>query len=150
MPIITSTETTSVQADGSIQVHEVHTDQNGNVYDEFQTFPAGTTAAELALTMSIRATNLGAQIDMLARAEAAAHNFTIPKTQLQFLRLFTVTEYAAIKTAAAANPTLDFYWQKLMATQAVYMNDPEMVSGVKMLETAGLIAVGRAAIILAS
>ena len=107
MPIITSTETTSVQADGSIQAHEVHTDQNGNVYDEFQTFPAGTTAAELALTMSLRATNLGAQIDMLARAEAAAHNFTIPKTQLQFLRLFTVTEYAAAVLIAAYSVTVN-------------------------------------------
>jgi hypothetical protein len=50
MPIVTSTETTSVQANGSIQLHEIHTDQNGKVYDEFQTFPAGTTAVEMALT----------------------------------------------------------------------------------------------------
>ncbi len=67
----------------------------------------------------------------------------------EFIKRLTVTEYATIKTAALTNPTLDYYWQMFMLAADINTGDPDTVAGVQMLEQAGLIAVGRAAEILA-
>jgi hypothetical protein len=67
----------------------------------------------------------------------------------EFLKRFTPTEYAAIKTAANANATLDWYWQQFLLAEFIDMADPDTVGGINLLETAGLLATGRAAEILA-
>ena len=149
MPILNSTETTSLQADGSIQAHEVHTDQNGKTYDVFQTFPAGTTVTELTATMAARAIAIGTDIDMLARVAAAAHNFVLPKNKLQFMQLFTQPEFSAIQAAAVSNPQLAYYWQQFMVADSIYMSDAATVSGIELLVTAGLLTATRGATILA-
>lgn len=69
-------------------------------------------------------------------------------TKREFIKRFTVQEYAAIKQAAAQNPTLDYYWQLFMLSEYVDLTDPDAISGVSMLEQAGLIATGRSAEIL--
>lgn len=69
-------------------------------------------------------------------------------TKLKFIKRFTAAEYAAIKAAAAANPTLDYYWQMLMLAEEVRLDDPDTIAGVTTLEQVGLLAAGRAAEIL--
>lgn len=66
----------------------------------------------------------------------------------EFLKKFTPAEYAAIKTAANANPTLDWYWQQFLLAEFINMSDPDTMGGIQLLEAAGLIAAGRAAEIL--
>ena len=79
----------------------------------------------------------------------AAPVVAAPISKREFLKRFTPAEYAAIKTAAAVNATLDWYWQQFLLADFLTMTDPDTVSGIDMLEAAGLIATGRAAQILA-
>lgn len=74
---------------------------------------------------------------------------TAQLTQKEFLKRFTPLEYSAVKGAAAANGTVDYYFQLLMAAAYVCVSDPDTMAGVQMLEQAGLIGEGRAAEILA-
>jgi len=69
-------------------------------------------------------------------------------TKREFIKRFTVAEYATIKTAAASNATLDYYWQMFMLAENIDTTDPDTIAGVTMLEQAGLIAAGRAQEIL--
>lgn len=69
-------------------------------------------------------------------------------TKRAFIKRLTVDEYTAIKTAAEATPTLDYYWQLFMLAEFIDLDDPDTVAGVTLLEQAGLIAAGRAAEIL--
>jgi hypothetical protein len=64
------------------------------------------------------------------------------------LKKFTAQEYAAIKTAAAANAILDYYWQLFMVAEGVDLGDQDTISGIHMLEQIGLINQGRATEIL--
>lgn len=73
---------------------------------------------------------------------------TTKLTQKDFLKRFTPTEYAAIKSAAAANGTVDYYFQLLLSAEYVCVSDPDTITGVQLLEQAGLLGAGRAAEIL--
>lgn len=70
-------------------------------------------------------------------------------TKLEYLRRFTTTERVAIRAAAAANPVLDDYLKLMELAQEINLDDQDTVSAVNMLEQAGLIALGRAAEVLA-
>jgi hypothetical protein len=72
-----------------------------------------------------------------------------PISKREFLKKFTPAEYAAIKTTAAVNATLDWYWQQFLLAEFIDMSDADTIAGIDMLEQAGLIAAGRAAEILA-
>lgn len=146
MPIVSSVILTdTLQVDGSRSVLERHTDQSGKGYD-LQYFAA--PGLDLQAVLAERAARLGAEIDARLAAEAEAANFTLPLTRKQFLDRFTALEYAAVRAAAAQNATLDFYWQKLMVAESVYLSNAETQAGVQMLEQTGLIAAGRATEIL--
>ena len=69
--------------------------------------------------------------------------------KIDFLRLFTQAERIAIRDAAAANPLIADYQDMLDAATMVRLSDPDMQTGVPLLELGGLIGVGRAAQILA-
>ena len=69
-------------------------------------------------------------------------------TKREFLKCFTAEEYSAIKVAAAANATLDYYWQMFMLSEDVHLGDTDTINGVTLLEQAGLIGTGRASEIL--
>lgn len=69
-------------------------------------------------------------------------------TKREFIKRFTVVEYATIKQAATQNAALDYYWQLFMLAEFIDLADPDTLSGVYMLEQAGLIAAGRAREIL--
>ena len=68
--------------------------------------------------------------------------------KVDFLRLFTQAERIAIRQAAAVNPLIADYQDMLDAASVVRLSDPDMQTGVPLLELGGLIGVGRAAQIL--
>lgn len=68
---------------------------------------------------------------------------------LDFQMRFTAAERVAIRTAAQSNGAVADYVALLAAAVAVNLTDALTVAGVQQLETAGLIAAGRSAQILA-
>lgn len=66
------------------------------------------------------------------------------------LMLFTTPERIAIRTAAQNSMAIADWLGLLDHVQAVHMDDPKTIGGVQALEQAGLIALGRAAVILAN
>jgi len=69
--------------------------------------------------------------------------------KIDFLRLFTQAERIAIRQAAAVNPLISDYQHMLDVATVVRLSDPDIQTGVPLLELGGLIGVGRAAQILA-
>ncbi len=65
-------------------------------------------------------------------------------TKLEYLRRFTQTERIAIRGAAKVVPELEDYLQLLELASEVRSDDPDIVAALNMLESAGLIAAGRA------
>lgn len=70
-------------------------------------------------------------------------------TRLQFLNLFTDAELAGIYTAAKTVVAIEIMLDKFRAAEFIDKADLQTIGGVTALETAGLIAAGRAAQILA-
>ena len=71
-----------------------------------------------------------------------------PITRLQFLNRFTDSELAAIYTAAKASVQVEIMLDKFKSAEFIALDDPQTVAGIDALETAGMIAAGRAAEIL--
>ena len=69
--------------------------------------------------------------------------------KIDFLRLFTQAERIAIRDAAKTNALIADYEDMLKATDKPRLSDPDIQTGVPLLELAGHIGVGRAAQILA-
>jgi hypothetical protein len=69
--------------------------------------------------------------------------------KIDFLRLFTQSERIAIRTAAKTNAQIEDYQDMLNAATVVSLQDEDMISGIPLLEAAGLIGPGRAAQVLA-
>lgn len=76
------------------------------------------------------------------------HAGGVVMTKREFIKRFTVEEYAAIKAAAAQNAALDYYWQMFMLAEEIDSGNSDTIAGVTMLEQAGLIGEGRAQEIL--
>jgi len=72
----------------------------------------------------------------------------VPLTHKQFMDRFTDSELAAIITAAKSSIELELWFKRFEMAQDILLNDPQTIAGVNALETAGLIAEGRAAEIL--
>jgi hypothetical protein len=70
--------------------------------------------------------------------------------KIDFLRLFTQAERIGIRAAAAVNAVVADYQYMLDAATTVDLSDPDILAGIPLLETAGLIGPGRAAQILAN
>jgi len=71
-----------------------------------------------------------------------------PISKLEFMTRFTDAELAGIFTAAKTDVAMEVWVEKLKAATEVHLDNPTTIAGVKALETAGLIAAGRAAEIL--
>lgn len=67
-------------------------------------------------------------------------------TQLAFLRRFTAEERIAIR--ASADPVVQDFLHLLGLAQDIRLDDADTVAGVGYLESLGLLAVGRAAVVL--
>jgi hypothetical protein len=74
----------------------------------------------------------------------------VPLHKVDFLRLFTQTERINIRAAAAVNAVVADYQYMLDAATTVNLSDPDILTGVPLLEAAGLIGPGRADQILAN
>lgn len=81
-------------------------------------------------------------------AYVAIHT-VVTLTKYEFLARFTQEERVAIRTAAAANGELYDFMEMLNVADEVKLTHPNTVAGVGLLEAVGLVAEGRAAIILA-
>ena len=75
-------------------------------------------------------------------------------TKLEFMQRFTDTELATLYSVAKTNAAVEVWLAKFNATTpdekgcSVYLNDPRTIESIQMLESAGLIASGRASEIL--
>ena len=69
-------------------------------------------------------------------------------TKKDFLKRVSPYEYTQIKTAAAANTYVDYYWQLFMLAEHIDLDDPDTIGGITMLSQAGLIAPERVPVIL--
>ena len=65
-------------------------------------------------------------------------------TKRNFIKLFTVDEYATIKNATTQSSVVDYFWQLFMVAEDVDLSDPDTMSGLNSLESIGLLAPGRA------
>jgi len=76
----------------------------------------------------------------------------IPETNIitkrAFLKRITPEEFAMIKGAASQNATADYYWQMFMLSEEIDLLFEDTIGGLQMMESAGLLAAGRAAEIL--
>jgi len=72
-----------------------------------------------------------------------------PLTRLQFLNRFTDAELAGIYTVAKTNVAIEIMLDKFRAAEFIDTIDLQTVAGINALESAGLIAPGRAVEILA-
>ena len=69
-------------------------------------------------------------------------------TPLEFLNRFTNDEVKTIMALAKTDPDVELWWLKYNKAQDLDLNDPQTIEGVNMLETATILAPGRAAEIL--
>jgi hypothetical protein len=78
---------------------------------------------------------------------------TIPSvrilTKLAYMNRFTDSELAAIYTAAKSNVQVEVWLDKFKLAEEINLDDPSTIAGLQALESAGLLATGRSAEILA-
>ena len=67
-------------------------------------------------------------------------------TQLAFLRRFTAAERIAAR--ASSDPLIVDFLHLLDLAQDIRLDDPDTIAGVRYLETVGVLAAGRADVIL--
>lgn len=70
-------------------------------------------------------------------------------SKLEYMNLFTDTELEDIYTTAKTVIQVEVWLEKFKLAAEIDLNDERTIGGVNALETAGLLAVGRAAEILA-
>ncbi len=70
-------------------------------------------------------------------------------TAYAFMMRFTAAERAAIRAAAAGNADLADLYDRQKAAQTINLDDAEVIAGLDALTTAGILAAGRKAEILA-
>jgi hypothetical protein len=113
--------------------------------------PPETTGTEVAQWQGIRWTVLAERPPVPEPTPEPTP--TLPPVilnKVDFLRLFTQTERIDIRAAAAVNAVVADYQYMLDAATTVNLSDPDILTGVPLLETAGLIGPGRADQILAN
>jgi len=69
-------------------------------------------------------------------------------TKYQFMSRFTATERITMEGSSAQSPELADWITLFKLTEEINLGDPNTIGGVTMLETVGIIGVGRAAEIL--
>jgi hypothetical protein len=145
MPILSSTATIDAhaQADGRHYVRERHTDHNGRTYDVEYLADAGL---DTDLVMSLRAANIGQEIDAREAAEAEASNFTLPIPKIDWTRRFTMAERIAIRQAAKTDPVIEDILELLAAVSTgVLLSDADTQMALGYFAQQGLITSERAA-----
>lgn len=70
-------------------------------------------------------------------------------SKLEYMNRFTDAELAAIYTAAKSVISVEIWLEKFKLASEIDLDDPRTIGGVRAMEAAGLLATGRAAVILA-
>lgn len=73
----------------------------------------------------------------------------VPLTKLEYMNRFTDAELEGIYTAAKSTIAIEIWLEKFKLATDINLEDARTIAGVQALEAAGLLAVGRAAEILA-
>ena len=73
----------------------------------------------------------------------------LPMSKLDFLKRLTFAERVAIETAASTDAEVRVVKQSLLAADEIKVDDPEMVAGINLYVSKGLILESRVAEILA-
>lgn len=73
-----------------------------------------------------------------------------PLTRVDFMRRFSDAERIAIRTSAKGNPIVEDAMDLLSGADRVHLDDPGVVRFVHYIEALGLIAAGRASVVLGS
>lgn len=144
------------QADGRRYIAEHHILDDGRTVD-FEYLADGTI--DPAAVMSARAVRLNAEIAAQDSALMIASGGAMPLTKLQFRRLFTTAEQKAIdrfNVQFEAHPALTVDQkddirtglENYRAAESVSLADSATIQAVQTYEALGLIAPGRAAVIL--
>lgn len=134
----------------------------GTIEGQLVNIPAGLIAVNAPMPATPYTTYLNADnITITTKALTAAEQKLRPKkgtplppppkppiSKLEFMSLFTDAELAAIFSAAKTNVAMEVWVEKLKAATQVHLDNPATIAGVKALEAAGLLAKGRAAVIL--
>ena len=68
---------------------------------------------------------------------------TPPLSKLDFLKRLTFAERVTIETAAETDPEVRVVKQSLLAADEIRVDDPEMVAGIALYVSKGLIAESR-------
>ena len=68
---------------------------------------------------------------------------TPPLSKLDFLKRLTFAERVAIETATETDPEVRVVKQSLLAADEIRVDDPEMVAGITLYVSKGLIAESR-------
>jgi hypothetical protein len=71
-----------------------------------------------------------------------------PMTKFQFISRLTMAERVAIYTAEDTNPVIKMWLEMFRICEEIELDNPDTRDGVRMLETLGFIAAGRADAIL--
>jgi len=146
----------TLQLDGRFDVTERHT------YDDGATQDINYLAAadlDLQFIANQRAANINAAIQAKEAALAIATNFEVPLHKAEFRDLFTVPERENIDEFNATyldNPNLTTEQKRSIRSglayyadaKRVYLSDAQIIATVNMYEALGLIAVGRATVVL--
>lgn len=118
-------------------------------------FAVTETAGEIIAPQMIELQSLDASLLGKCHNEATGE-FDLPApvalrvlSKLDYLKRFTQAERIAIRTLGQTNDTVNDYIELMNAAVVVRLDDPDTVGGVNALESAGALAVGRAAEILA-
>lgn len=155
--ILSSTFTEGeAQADGRRYVQESHLLDDGRTID-FEYLADATISP--AAVMAARAERLNGEIAAKDSALLIANNGALPLTKLQFRRLFTTAEQKAIdrfNVQFEAHPALTVDQkddirtglENYRAAESVSLADSATIQAVQTYEALGLIAPGRAAVIL--
>lgn len=134
----------ATQSDGRAYITEEHVHSNGLVYTHEY---LADSSIDRNAVLSARALKLGAAIDMQIAVEAAASNFEIPLSRAEILSRITDDEFLAIETTN--NKTLKRGWQMFKLASLIYRTDTRTQQMFALAESLGIIAPGRAAVILA-
>lgn len=70
-------------------------------------------------------------------------------TKLEYMSRFTDAELAGIYSTAKTNVSVEIWLEKFKLASEVNLDDPAVIAGLQAMESGGLLAIGRCAVILA-
>lgn len=126
----------TLQADGSFNVHERHTDQNGKTYNIVYNAPGDWNQEEV---MAARAANLSAELERRAALAAEAMNFAIPLTHYEFMERIPQEKRIAIRAARTTNPVIEDFLDLLEKAGDVIPTHPKVQAGLAYLVSLGFL-----------